>query len=205
MQIRKALPGDAKQVIPFTYSSGPAAFEYVFSADYEGQAKGFLKYAFKRNYGAFSHRCHCVAELDDSIVGSMVNYTAANFFRLTLGNIKAITAYYGVFTGVQVMYRGLLMETLIRPPRRGCYYVGHLGVDVARRGQGIGQALIAYAQTQAKNAQLQSLSLDVSEKNPDAERLYQRLGFKAVETRVFRYNRPSLPAVSDHHYMEAQC
>lgn len=203
LKIRKASPVDVKQAVPLIYSSGPAAFEYVFSVDFEGQAKGFLKYAFKRNFGAFSHRQHMIAELKGSVVGSMVNYSSANFIRLTLGNVKAIVGYFGVLTGVRVMYRGILMETLIRPPKKGCFYVGHLGVNETKRGQGIGQALIANAQERAGKVRLPFLSLDVSEQNPGAERLYQRLGFKPVETRVFRHNRPSLPVICAHHYMEA--
>jgi ribosomal protein S18 acetylase RimI-like enzyme len=54
-----------------------------------------------------------------------------------------------------------------------------IAVDEARRGRGIGTALLAALASAARNAGARALSLSVSRENP-ALRLYERVGFVRV-------------------------
>jgi ribosomal protein S18 acetylase RimI-like enzyme len=97
-----------------------------------------------------------------------------------------------------VLWRGLRVESeLIEPPRTSCLYVAHVGVAPSFQGRGIGTRLLQHAGREARMQGLHRLSLDVSARNPGAQRLYERLGFHVVETREsFDGSMP------DHHYME---
>ena len=208
MEIRQAKPEDAASAVTLVHSSGPEAFDYVFSVDYPGQSLDFLRYAFVREFGAFSYRMHSVVLMDERVVATMVTYSDKQFLRLNAGNIRAIVGFYfstsGLISACKALIRGLSIETLIKPPRKGRYYLGNLGVEPGLQGKGIGSQLIGRAVELAKEKGLHWLSLDVATTNPEAEKLYTRLGFKCVEARKFRFNRSGLPEVPDTRYMERE-
>lgn len=64
-----------------------------------------------------------------------------------------------------------------------------LAVRPALRGQGIGTQLIQVACHLARVHGLSGVCLEVLDTNPDARRLYERLGFVAVKTRRYPYLR----------------
>ncbi len=60
------------------------------------------------------------------------------------------------------------------------YYISNVAVFPGHRGRGIGEKLIAAALDEAGRAGSRSVVLDVETDNPDAQRLYERLGFRVV-------------------------
>ena len=66
-------------------------------------------------------------------------------------------------------------------------YIAVLVVDASIRGKGIGSLLMQAAFEIAQQNQCTAVVLDVSNTNPDARRLYERLGFKLVRTIEFKY------------------
>ncbi len=62
------------------------------------------------------------------------------------------------------------------------FYVQAIGVDPEARGLGIGTRLMADTEQRAHTAGARYLELDVAETNPDARRLYERLGFAVIAT-----------------------
>jgi ribosomal protein S18 acetylase RimI-like enzyme len=63
------------------------------------------------------------------------------------------------------------------------YHIGELDVDPARRGHGIGGALLRHAEAEARSAGLKLMSLTTTTSNP-ARRLYERHGFRVIETKT---------------------
>ena len=61
-------------------------------------------------------------------------------------------------------------------------------VDTEARGMGIGQALNEYAIQLAEQAGAKTIDLTSRPSRESANRLYQRLGFVARETNVYRYS-----------------
>jgi GNAT superfamily N-acetyltransferase len=55
--------------------------------------------------------------------------------------------------------------------------LNHLQVRDEYRGQGVGSSLIAAAETLASQAGRYQMAVGVAEDNPDAERLYRRVGY----------------------------
>lgn len=66
-------------------------------------------------------------------------------------------------------------------------YIAVLVVDASIRGKGIGSLLMQSAFEIAQKNQCTAVVLDVANTNPDALRLYERLGFKLVRTIELKY------------------
>ncbi len=67
-----------------------------------------------------------------------------------------------------------------------------IAVSESYRGQGVGTALFDALIAYAKDNNYQRIRLDVIDTNPDARRLYERLGFSAERTNTFEVLRPLL-------------
>lgn len=199
--IRPATVADVDALVPLVYSSGPLAFDYVFSPRQPGGTRRFLHFALSGDEGAFSHRQHHVAVKDGVVVGSVMLHGGADNHRLAMGNVKVILRCLGAIASVPVMMRGLRMESMLKPPPQDCVYLGHLAVDPSLRGSGIGALLLAYASAWAADAGYTKLVLDVAVTNPRAEALYAREGYRRVELRAFAHARAGMPAVPDHYRM----
>jgi len=68
-------------------------------------------------------------------------------------------------------------------PPPGCYYIGELDVDPRYRNRGIGGALLDYVEDEARRGGYRLMSLTTTTSNP-ARRLYERHGFRVVETKT---------------------
>jgi ribosomal protein S18 acetylase RimI-like enzyme len=194
LTFRPARADDVDAVLPLIYSSGPAAFNYVFGAD---QVRDFLRQVFVGKHGQFSHRQHWVGELDGQVVVAGTLISADANLRNMLFATWQILRFYGLGDSVGVIHRGLQMEHLIKPPKKGLSYLAHLGVQTGLTGQGIGSQLIDYFLKLGCARGLAKAALDVSAENPLAQALYERLGFEVVVRRI-----STLAGVPDHIYME---
>jgi putative acetyltransferase len=64
------------------------------------------------------------------------------------------------------------------PKEPGCFELSKMSVLAARRGQGIGRRLIAYAIEQARVLGIERLYLESNTKLPNAVHLYEAAGFR---------------------------
>ena len=168
--------------MPLILSSGPDAFAYVFATRLEGPHE-FLRHAFINGRGEFGYRNHIVGELAGKIVAAGAGWTASATLAFTLAAPLQCLTHYGWLTTPGVILRGLRAEAIIRPPGPGEFYIGHLGVDPACRGQGIGEALVARLTEAGRAAGCSDITLDVATTNPRAQALYERLGFRVTAER----------------------
>ena len=76
---------------------------------------------------------------------------------------------------------------LFRIPTGVRAWIEDVVVDTEARGMGIGQALNEYAIQIAEQAGAKTIDLTSRPSREAANRLYQRLGFVARETNVYRY------------------
>lgn len=192
---------DVDAAIPLIYSSGPAAFNYVFCDSGEQQAQEFLRHAFVRGDSEFGYRQHIAAVMDGEVVavGAVRNHTQN--LRFTVAALMDIVRFYSPLAAARVIVRGLRTEMIISPPKAGVGVIYHLGVAEACRGQGIGRELVAELLRTVQQEKLQVAALDVAATNPRAKDLYQRLGFNAQRTTKSKL-QSSFGQVVDHTYME---
>lgn len=195
LKFRPAEPRDAEQAVPLIYSSGPAAFDYVFKR--AGlDAKGFLHAAFTDGGGMFGYPRHWVGERGGKVVAAGTGYSGEVNVRNMLIATRQILLCYGPVSAVPVMIKGLRLEQLIQPPPKQTFYLAHLGVAESLRGEGIGSRLVEHLLKLGRSAGFKLAALDVAASNPQAQALYERLGFSVAEERV-----STLAGIANHRYM----
>ncbi len=197
---RRAEPADVAQAVPLIYSSGPAAFDYVFSHDRPGQALAFLRFAYTDGRGEFGYRNHTVAVRDGGVVGVGAAWDGRAGLRFMVAAAAQILRFYGPLRAWGVIVRGLKVEQVIRQPTAAEFYVAHLGVREELRGRGVGERLIGELLTGAQPGRHRQAALDVAVTNPRAEALYARLGFR-IEALRRATLRNRYYAVGDHRRM----
>lgn len=180
LTFRPAAASDVDAAVPLIHSSGPAAFEYVFGVPGVGDAHGFLRRAFVDGAGEFGWRNHVVGELNGVVVAAGAGFSGATKWSFSRAAARQILAHYGWRHAAGVIGRGLRVESLIPQPARRMYYLAHLGVDPTLRGRGFGTALVQHLLASRPADAIGPAVLDVAATNPDAQRLYQRLGFAVI-------------------------
>ena len=201
VRFRAATAQDAAAAVPLIYSSGPAAFDYVFALPGHGGAQAFLRRAFVDGAGEFGWRNHVVGELEGVVVAAGAGYGGEASLAFTLAAARQILAHYGLRRAPGVIARGLRVERVIPPPARGMHYLAHLGVSPALRGQGIGLALVDELIRRGMQQGRRRMVLDVAASNPRAQALYERLGFAVTGERHSALANAQ-GAVPDHRRME---
>jgi ribosomal protein S18 acetylase RimI-like enzyme len=196
---RPAAPGDVEAAVPLIYSSGPAAFDFVFAQAGARGAPDFLRHAFLQGGGEFGWRNHVAGVAEGRVVAIGAGWDGRQSIVFTLAAARQIFGFFGPIRAWGVILRGLRVETVIRPAGAGEYYLGHLGVDPALRGRGLGARLVADLLTLASACP--KAVLDVAVGNPRAQALYERLGFAVAATRVSTL-RNRHGSVGDHRRME---
>ncbi len=196
--IRPARKADVNVVVELIYSSGPRAFDFVFSGNKKSTSLDFLRYMFVREDVLFSYQQHFVAELDGKVVGIIGAFTKKSMAGTMLATALQIFRFFGARGGLKNLFRGLKFEAkLVKPPLKGCFYLCHVGVSGEYQGQGIGEKMVKLMEKRALGMRLKKLSLDVSVINPRAQQLYERLSFS-----VIREHSSYTDKLDNHRYME---
>lgn len=195
IHFRPATPNDASAVVPLIYSSGPAAFDFVFSRK-AGQALEFLHFAFLDGAGEMGYKNHIVGEQAGNVLAVGAAFDGSTGFPFFLAAARQIIRFYGT-SCLPAMIRGLQVENIIQPPKGDVHYIAHLGVHPSMQGKGIGTQLVEHLMQQGRQAGKTHTALDVSVLNPRAQVLYERLGFKLTGQRESK-----LPGVPSHNRLE---
>jgi ribosomal protein S18 acetylase RimI-like enzyme len=189
VQFREARTGDVDEAVPLIYSSGPAAFDFVFSRK-TGQSLEFLRFAF------LDGKNHIVGEQNGKVIAIGTAFDGSTGFPFFLSAARQIIRFYGL-SCFPAMIRGLQVEGIIEPPKGRLHYIAHLGVRPDMQGKGIGSKLIEHFLKLGRKEGRTHAALDVSTLNPRAQALYERFGFQ-----VTKHHASTLQAVPSHNRME---
>ncbi|WNC67838.1 GNAT family N-acetyltransferase [Thalassotalea nanhaiensis] len=185
--IRAAHINDTTPAINYIFSSGPLAFNYVFT-----QPLKFLKESFLRGRSQFGFQNHHVAIFNEQVVASIACFDRNEALSMEIGCILDMLKFYR-WHFPAAAFRGLRFERIVPKPVRHSLYIAHLGVAEQYQGQGIGKQLISWAIEKARKQGYQSVTLDVAKSNIQAEKLYLSLGFEQIA-----YRKSSITGISDH-------
>jgi ribosomal protein S18 acetylase RimI-like enzyme len=123
-----------------------------------------------------------VGEIDGEVIAVLQSGIDAIDFGLTPGLLwLALSAFGGRFFTVLGRYRARQRVDIPHP--KGSYYISELHVDPRLRNRGIGGAALRHAEDEARRLGATVMSLNTTTINP-ARRLYERHGFRVVETRT---------------------
>ncbi len=199
ISLRKSQPSERELATSLIYSSGPPSFDYVFKNE-KKSAIDFLNYAYMREGGEFSYDNHYSLYLNEEMVGIGSVFGAKRGQDFTLYEARNIICFYK-FQCAPVIFHGLQIESLIKLPKKNEVALAHLAIKPDHQGKGLGTALInALMQTVGSRAD-KTFVLDVSEENPLAKKLYERLGF--VMTKEMKSTLKNRFSYVANHYRES--
>lgn len=199
VKFRSCKPSDVDAAVPLIYSSGPTSFDYVFKGN-KHTSHDFLSYAFVTKGGEFSFDNHTALIYNDEFIGIGSSFTAtAGKSFLIHDPIKIIKHYK--FASIKTMAKGLKVEQVIKLPKGNEIALAHIAIKEDYRGKGFGQKIVEHLMSTNEQAKNQHFVLDVSELNPRAQALYERIGFK-VKSLEQSNLKNQYGSVANHFRME---
>ncbi len=115
------------------------------------------------------------AECDERIVGMALGFTAEQHQKFSAQPLKEAAGIRVLrMTIVNILFAPMLR--ILKTIPAGDYYLLSMAVDKEFRGKGIGTTLLDSIEERARTSGSIRLSLDVSDKNEGACRLYERRG-----------------------------
>jgi len=141
---------------------------FYIGKENKAKAVAFLQQQFLLEESLYSYSHTLVAISEKKIVGVLIAYDSKKHQELQQKLYQYLKENYA-------FSNHLTPETEARE-----FYLDALGVDPAFRGQKIGSKLIHSAEKLALEKKHSHIGLLVDLENPKAKRLYERIGFKAV-------------------------
>lgn len=169
MQIRKAIASDADHLTRFINLAAddlPLHF-WKKSVGPQGDPWALGRERAARETGNFSYSNAWMAEIDGQVAAGLLGYPA----DATPAVIEADTP---------PIFVPLLELEALAP---GAWYLNVLATYPAFRGQGCGAALLAQAETVARDLDHRRISLIAADTHQDAQRLYRAKGFTEQASR----------------------
>jgi ribosomal protein S18 acetylase RimI-like enzyme len=146
-------------------------YKFMGRKDHE-KAKEFMLYFAERESNQYSYQNCWVAEVDKRVVAAVNLYDGARLRELRQPVIEYIRSQFNSDFEPED-------ET-----QAGEYYIDSLGVSPDQQGKGIGSKVLRFLIDEYVDRRGMALGLLVDEENPEARRLYLKLGFKSAEKKV---------------------
>lgn len=171
-RIRPATPEDSEIVSKLMLQAmKEIVFSLIATTDVE-EALLFLTSQFKQKANLYSFENTFVAEDEkNNVLGSITGYDGDDFLALRKPILEVIKNKYN---------NSFVPEKETDGEE---YYLDTVAVSAFAQGKGIGSKLIVHAANYAQAKGFKQLGLLVDLKNPNAQRLYTRLGFKLGKKR----------------------
>lgn len=170
LNIRKATINDAPLIAKVVAMAIGEESAILYGG--ENYMKVFEEIALLEN-SQYSYRNAFVAEVDGKAAGAVVAYDGAELYPLRK-------------TTLEIIYKHTAKELQIADETDSSeFYLDSLAVLPEYRGRGIGAQLILAVKDRAFNEYNKNLGLLVDFENPDAERLYQSVGFERADVKYF--------------------
>jgi ribosomal protein S18 acetylase RimI-like enzyme len=122
---------------------------------------------------------HAISALDDA--GQLIGVVGFQTWRgqLVAGSMADMAAIYGTFGAA---WRSLMFWSLSQRVPADRFIIDGIFVSQQARGQGVGTALLDAAGREALRLGYREMRLEVVDTNTRAQALYERRGFRAIET-----------------------
>lgn len=170
--VRKAELEDSK-IIAGYLSSAMQEIVHTFIGEKDPvKAREFILHFVEKEGNQYSHQNCWVLEEDARVVAAVNVYDGAQLVDLRQPVVDYIRSQFKKEFRIED-------ET-----QSGEHYIDSVGVDLQQQGKGAGTELLQFVIEEFVNNRKQTLGLLVDEENPNAKRLYLKLGFKRVGMKV---------------------
>jgi ribosomal protein S18 acetylase RimI-like enzyme len=168
MIIRKAELKDSELIATYLMlAMDSIIYKFIGKEDYD-EARKFILYFIEQENNQYSYQNCLVAENENTIVAAINYYDGSAFVHLREPILNGVRASFN---------KNFNPENETEP---GEYYIDALGVDPKMQGKGIGAKLLQFLIDKYVIDENKTLGLLVDEENPQAKKLYIKLGFKSV-------------------------
>lgn len=167
--IRTATPADAPFVAPLMFQAMSEIVFKLIQREDPHESVRFLERLFLKQNNQYSYENTLVYEKDKQILGSLVYYNGAHIDPLSQSVFDFVKASYG---------HNIRLE---KETQAGEFYIDTLSVSPKVQGKGIGSSLLLHLKEQLKG---ETIGLLVSMDNPQAEKLYLRMGFVYADMKM---------------------
>lgn len=174
MKIRPAQQADV-DVVPelMLQAMEDIVFQFIGKDDI-GESIEFLSHFFIKTDNQYSYQNTFVMEDEDQqILGSLTAYNGDDLQKLRAPILEYLGSHYDFSTTPENETNG------------GEFYLDTVSIVPHQQGKGIGSALLKHGIEFAKKQSFKQVGLLVDLENPDAKRLYERLGFQLGEKTTF--------------------
>ncbi|MEE1944711.1 GNAT family N-acetyltransferase [Pedobacter sp. KR3-3] len=171
--IRQATLADAKAIATLTVAAMPDLAMQFCASNHIDDAIRLLEHFIALEGNQYSYHNALVYVADGEIAGSISGYDGAQIKQLRQPFFAYLQENYHP-NGFEMEYESELGE----------YYLDTISVSPLHQGKGIGKSLIKAALQHAKALGHSKAGLLVDEENPDARRLYEKLGFEAIGHKI---------------------
>lgn len=167
MHIRKAKPSDSAIIAQLLLlAMEEIVYEFLGEKTHQ-KAIDFLTYFAQRENNQYSYQNCWVAE-EDEVIAAINIYDGSQLSALR----KPIAAYIKMQHGKDFNPED---ET-----KAGEFYIDSFGVNPNQQGKGIGSKMLQFLISEYVIKNRQAIGLLVEENNPNAKKLYLKLGFESV-------------------------
>ncbi|KFF04303.1 GNAT family N-acetyltransferase [Flavobacterium reichenbachii] len=168
MIIRKALLKDSKTIAVLLLTAmEEIVYSFIGTKNYE-LALELLLFFVERENNQYSYQNCFVTEENGKIIGAVNIYDGARFHELREPVIRYVQNKFNPDFNPED-------ET-----ENGEFYIDSIGVDSGHQGKGIGSQILQFLIDDYVIKNNKVLGLLVEEGNPNAKKLYLKLGFKSV-------------------------
>ncbi len=172
--MRKGLPGDERDFAELVLVSAP-----YFPVLFGKRITTMLECLFQKPRNLFSYEHTCFAELNGETAGMILSYDwrAKEREDVWTGILFVRQMKLDFLAKLSVL---LKFNTAVGGINEGECYISNVATFERYRGLGVGTALIAYVEEEAKKNGAVKMVLDVEKDNRTAIKFYERLGYKII-------------------------
>jgi ribosomal protein S18 acetylase RimI-like enzyme len=168
MIIRKATLADSEFIAKYLLLAMEEIVCKFLDTKNPEKAKEFLLYFIKKGHNQYSYENCFVVEKESNIIAAVNVYNGANLIALREPVIKYVRTNFNKKFNPE-------NETT-----NGEYYIDSIGVNSDLQGKGIGSKILQFLIDLYVIEKQQTLGLLVEEDNPNAKKLYLKMGFIPV-------------------------
>jgi ribosomal protein S18 acetylase RimI-like enzyme len=185
--IRKALVSESKDCIKLIYMSGKDMFSY-FLIQKEPKIYDLIEMFYNKPDLLFSSQNVHVKVDNGKVCGMLLTIPAKNMKQLNSNTLKYVNELIqigGFINLIKMLFRQRLERLINVFNVEDEYYISNIAVFKEAQGKGYGVELLKRAEELAISEGYKKLSLAVEFYNTNAKRVYEKFGFKEVQTIEF--------------------
>ena len=172
MTIRKAQPEDKEAIAAYMLlAMEDIVYQFIGEKSHE-KATRFLVNLIGKKANQYSYENCWVIEMENEVVAVAVVYDGAKLHELRAPVAQAVKSMFN---------RDFNPED---ETEAGEYYIDSIGVAPHQQGKGLGAKLLQFLIDTYVYKRNETLGLLVDKENPDAKKLYLKLGFEVVGEKI---------------------